>query len=84
MKSSIDQAWELAKQRFAAVAWTLKPRLAQWKPCQCRCTAGKEDDVAGFENPEGSLTAAFRPPATTRAKHATPKSCGPIWNRLWR
>ncbi|MFC0226546.1 L-rhamnose isomerase [Serratia aquatilis] len=60
MKSSIDQAWELAKQRFAAVGVDVDAAIDAMEtlPVSMHCWQG--DDVAGFENPEGSLTGGIQ------------------------
>lgn len=52
----LEQAWELAKQRFAAVGIDVEEALRQLDrlPVSMHCWQG--DDVSGFENPEGSLT----------------------------
>lgn len=41
MTTSIDQAWELAKQRFNAVGVDVENALKPWRNCQFRCTAGR-------------------------------------------
>ncbi len=82
MTTQLEQAWDLAKQRYAAVGVDVDEALRQLDrlPVSMHCWQG--DDVAGFENPGGSLTGAFRPPATIRAKRVTPPSCAPTWS--WR
>ena len=57
MTTQLEQAWELAKQRFAAgVGIDVEEALRQLDrlPVSMHCWQG--DDVSGFENPEGSLT----------------------------
>lgn len=80
MTTQLEQAWELAKQRFAAVGVDVEEALRQLDrlPVSMHCWQG--DDVAGFENPGGALTAVFRPPVTIRARRVTPPNCGPIWS----
>lgn len=84
MTTQLEQAWELAKQRFAAVGIDVEEALRQLDrlPVSMHCWQG--DDVSGFENPEGSLTGGggFRPQAIIRAKRVMPVSYVPIWNRL--
>lgn len=60
MTTSIDQAWELAKQRFNAVGVDVENSLKTMErlPVSMHCWQG--DDVAGFENPEGSLTGGIQ------------------------
>jgi len=60
MTTSIDQAWELAKQRFSAVGVDVENALKTMEklPVSMHCWQG--DDVAGFENPEGSLTGGIQ------------------------
>lgn len=60
MTTSIDQAWELAKQRFNAVGVDVENALKTMEklPVSMHCWQG--DDVAGFENPEGSLTGGIQ------------------------
>ena len=60
MTTSIDQAWDLAKQRFNAVGVDVENALKTMErlPVSMHCWQG--DDVAGFENPEGSLTGGIQ------------------------
>ncbi|QCR35710.1 L-rhamnose isomerase [Nissabacter sp. SGAir0207] len=60
MTASIDQAWELAKQRFAALNIDAEAALAALDhvPVSMHCWQG--DDVAGFENPTGGLTGGIQ------------------------
>ncbi|MBJ7221288.1 MULTISPECIES: L-rhamnose isomerase [unclassified Brenneria] len=60
MTTSIHQAWELAKQRFAAVGVNAEEALRQLDrlPVSMHCWQG--DDVAGFENPEGALSGGIQ------------------------
>ena len=53
MTSSIDQAWTLAKERFAQLGIDAEAAIKQLDtlPVSIHCWQG--DDVAGFENPEG-------------------------------
>lgn len=82
MTTQLEQARELAKQRFAAVGIDVEEALRQLDrlPVSMHCWQG--DDVSGFENPEGSLTGGFRLLAIIRAKRVMPASYVPIWNRL--
>ena len=60
MTTQLDQAWELAKQRYAAVGIDVEEALRQLDrlPVSMHCWQG--DDVAGFENPEGNLTGGIQ------------------------
>ncbi|EKM7176901.1 L-rhamnose isomerase [Cronobacter sakazakii] len=60
MTTHIHQAWELAKQRFAAVGVDAEAALRQLDrlPVSMHCWQG--DDVAGFENPQGQLTGGIQ------------------------
>ncbi|WP_196247599.1 L-rhamnose isomerase, partial [Cronobacter malonaticus] len=60
MTTHIHQAWELAKQRFAAVGVDAEAALSQLDrlPVSMHCWQG--DDVAGFENPQGQLTGGIQ------------------------
>src|SRR5690606_35955474 len=60
MTTSINQAWELAKQRFAAVGVDAEQALTALDrlPVSMHCWQG--DDVAGFENPQGGLTGGIQ------------------------
>lgn len=60
MTTSLEQAWELAKQRFAAVGVDVEAALQQLDrlPVSMHCWQG--DDVAGFENPEGALSGGIQ------------------------
>lgn len=78
MTTQLEQAWNLAKQRFAAVGVDVEAALRQLDrlPVSMHCWQG--DDVAGFENPGGSLTGGFRQPVTIPGKRATRPNCAPI------
>jgi L-rhamnose isomerase len=60
MTSSIDQAWTLAKERFAQLGLDAEAAIKQLDtlPVSIHCWQG--DDVAGFENPEGNLTGGIQ------------------------
>ncbi|MBW7982659.1 L-rhamnose isomerase [Enterobacillus tribolii] len=60
MTISIEQAWELAKQRFAAVGVDAEAALRQMDrlPISMHCWQG--DDVAGFEQAQGELTGGIQ------------------------
>lgn len=60
MTTQLEQARELAKQRFAAVGIDVEEALRQLDrlPVSMHCWQG--DDVSGFENPEGSLTGGIQ------------------------
>ncbi|CNH20765.1 L-rhamnose isomerase [Yersinia aldovae] len=60
MTNSIEQAWSLAKQRFAAVGVDVDAALARLDtlPVSMHCWQG--DDVTGFENPDGVLTGGIQ------------------------
>ncbi|MCM2446145.1 L-rhamnose isomerase [Rahnella sp. CG8] len=60
MTSSIDQAWTLAKERFALLGIDAEAAIKQLDtlPVSIHCWQG--DDVAGFENPEGNLTGGIQ------------------------
>lgn len=81
MTTQLEQAWELAKLRFAAVGIDVEEALRQLDrlPVSMHCWQG--DDVAGFENPEVRSRVEFRQPVTIRAKRVTPANCVPIWSR---
>ncbi len=67
MTTQLEQAWELAKQRFAAVGIDVEEALRQLDrlPVSMHCWQG--DDVSGFENPEGS--AVFQPILVSNSAH---------------
>ncbi len=60
MTTQLEQARELAKQRFAAVGIDVEEALRQLDrlPVSMHCWQG--DDVSGFENPEGLLTGGIQ------------------------
>lgn len=82
MTTQLEQAWELAKQRFAAVGIDVEEALRQLDrlPVSMHCWQG--DDVSGFENPEGSLTGGIQATGNYPGKARNAASCVPIWNRL--
>lgn len=73
MTNSIEQAWDLAKQRFAAVGVDVDAALARLDtlPVSMHCWQG--DDVTGFENPDGVLTGGIQATGNYpgRARNAT-------------
>jgi len=60
MTTQLEQAWELAKQRFAAVGVDVEEALRQLDrlPVSMHCWQG--DDVAGFENTGAALTGGIQ------------------------
>ncbi|EXU76929.1 L-rhamnose isomerase [Erwinia mallotivora] len=60
MTRAIEQAFELAKQRFAEIGIDVNAAMAQLDkiPVSMHCWQG--DDVRGFENPQGSLTGGIQ------------------------
>ena len=60
MTTQLEQAWELAKQRFATVGVDVEEALRQLDrlPVSMHCWQG--DDVAGFENTGGALTGGIQ------------------------
>lgn len=60
MTTPLEQAWELAKQRFAAVGVDVEQALHQLDnvPVSMHCWQG--DDVAGFENQGAALTGGIQ------------------------
>ncbi|XBS69108.1 L-rhamnose isomerase [Acerihabitans sp. KWT182] len=60
MSQSIENAWHLAKQRFADIGVDADRalQLLDTVPISMHCWQG--DDVAGFENPAGSLTGGIQ------------------------
>ncbi|WP_338555982.1 L-rhamnose isomerase [Erwinia sp. E_sp_B01_3] len=60
MTRAIEQAFELAKQRFAEIGIDVNAAMAQLDklPVSMHCWQG--DDVKGFENPQGALTGGIQ------------------------
>ncbi|WP_336706691.1 MULTISPECIES: L-rhamnose isomerase [unclassified Cedecea] len=60
MTTQIEEAWALAKQRFAAAGVDAEEVLRQLDrlPVSMHCWQG--DDVAGFESPEGELSGGIQ------------------------
>ncbi|MDR3432413.1 MAG: L-rhamnose isomerase [Rouxiella aceris] len=60
MTSSIDNAWALAKERFAQLGIDAEAAIKQLDslPISIHCWQG--DDVAGFENSQGGLTGGIQ------------------------
>lgn len=58
--SSIENAWTLAKERFSQLGIDAEAAMKKLDtlPVSIHCWQG--DDVAGFENPEGSLTGGIQ------------------------
>ncbi|VEB51749.1 rhamnulokinase [Salmonella enterica subsp. enterica] len=82
MTTQLEQAWELAKQRFAAVGIDVEEALRQLDrlPVSMHCWQG--DDVAGIREPgrfadgRNSIDRQL-----SGQKRVTPPNCAPIWNR---
>ncbi len=83
MTNSIEQAWDLAKQRFAAVGVDVDAALTRLDtlPVSMHCWQG--DDVTGFEDPDGVLTGGIQATGTIPAKRAMRPSCVLTLNWLW-
>lgn len=60
MKQSVEQAYELAKQRYAAIGVDTDKVLEQMQNFHISMHCWQADDVAGFENQGGSLTGGDR------------------------
>lgn len=60
MTRLIEQAFDLAKQRFAAIGVDVEAAMQQLDtlPVSMHCWQG--DDVRGFENPQGTLTGGIQ------------------------
>ncbi|MCU5775566.1 L-rhamnose isomerase [Erwiniaceae bacterium BAC15a-03b] len=60
MTRLIEQAYELAQQRFSAIGIDVDAAMAQLDrlPISMHCWQG--DDVRGFENPQGALTGGIQ------------------------
>lgn len=73
MTRLIEQAFELAKQRFSAIGVDVDAAMAQLDqlPVSMHCWQG--DDVRGFENPQGELTGGIQATGNYpgRARNAT-------------
>ncbi len=41
MTTQLEQAWEIAKQRYAAVGVDVEEACASWTVCPSPCTAGR-------------------------------------------
>ncbi len=72
MSQSLEQAWQLAKQRYAdsdvSVDGALE--LLDTLPVSMHCWQG--DDVAGFENPGGALTGGIQATGSYPGKATNP------------
>ena len=60
MKQSVEQAYELAKQRYAAIGVDTDKVLEQMQNFHISMHCWQADDVAGFENQGGSLTGGIQ------------------------
>ena len=60
MTKQIEQAFELAKQRYADIGVDVEQAIRQLDsiPVSMHCWQG--DDVRGFENPQGALTGGIQ------------------------
>lgn len=52
----IEQAYEIAKERYAALGVDTEKALAALKPVSISLHCWQGDDVGGFENPDGELS----------------------------
>lgn len=71
MTRAIEQAFELAKQRFADIGIDVNAAMAQLDrlPVSMHCWQG--DDVKGFENPQGALTGGIQATGNYPGKAST-------------
>ena len=71
MTRAIEQAFELAKQRFADIGIDVNAAMAQLDrlPISMHCWQG--DDVKGFENPQGALTGGIQATGNYPGKAST-------------
>ncbi len=60
MKQSVEQAYELAKQRYAAIGVDTDKVLDQMQNFHISMHCWQADDVAGFENQGGQLTGGIQ------------------------
>ena len=60
MTTQLEQAWNLAKQRFAAVGVDVEAALRQLDRLPVPRPCGEGYDVAGFETPGGSLAGGIQ------------------------
>lgn len=77
----IEKAYAIARERYAGIGVDTEKALAALQNISLSLHCWQADDVTGFENRGGDLTAASRPRATTRAKPATSGSCVPTSSR---
>ncbi|TCV96916.1 L-rhamnose isomerase [Biostraticola tofi] len=72
MSQSLEQAWQLAKQRYADIDVSVDGalELLDTLPVSMHCWQG--DDVAGFENPGGSLTGGIQATGSYPGKATNP------------
>ncbi|MEM6050004.1 L-rhamnose isomerase [Erwinia sp. P7711] len=71
MTRAIEQAFQLAKQRFADIGIDVNAAMAQLDklPISMHCWQG--DDVKGFENPQGALTGGIQATGNYPGKAST-------------
>jgi len=71
MTRAIEQAFQLAKQRFADIGIDVNAAMAQLDklPVSMHCWQG--DDVKGFENPQGALTGGIQATGNYPGKAST-------------
>lgn len=73
MTTSLETAWNLAKERYAAIDVDVEKALQQMDrlPVSMHCWQG--DDVGGFENPGGELTGGIQATGNYPGKARTPQ-----------
>ena len=70
-EETIRKAYEIAKERYAALGVDTDKVLAQMQDFQLSMHCWQADDVTGFEAREGGLPVEYRSTATIPAKPAT-------------
>ena len=73
----IEKAYEIAKERYAAIGVDTDKALDTLQKVQLSLHCWQADDVTGFEISAALCRAVSRPRATIRAKRATSKNCVP-------
>ena len=70
-EAQIIKAYEAAKERYAQIGVDTDEALKKLQNISLSLHCWQTDDVTGFENPDGQLSAVFRLRVTIRARLVT-------------
>ncbi|RLR18165.1 L-rhamnose isomerase, partial [Sodalis-like symbiont of Bactericera trigonica] len=73
MNPALEQAWQLARQRYADIDVDVEQALTLLDPLPVSMNCWQGDDVAGFEDPSGALTGGVQATGNYPGKATNPE-----------